>query len=110
MKKALFLLSLLFPSICFAGYKVDGSLLIIGGVGIGSTTASPYVTTTPQTTMFVVEGNIGIGTLAPGARLDIRTGGIRAVGIGTTTPELVCRKADGTFGTAHGASFNGTCN
>lgn len=54
-------------------------------------------------------GNIGIGSSNPGRTLDV-FGTIRAIGIGTTTPELLCRKPDGTFGVAHGSTFNGTCN
>lgn len=55
-------------------------------------------------------GNIGIGTISPGAyKIDIVGGGIRAIGIGTTVPQQLCRKEDGTFGYFDGA-WAGTCN
>jgi hypothetical protein len=54
--------------------------------------------------------NVGIGSFNPGQGLDV--GGtlrIRDVGIGTTTPQELCRKSDGTFGYFNGA-WAGTCN
>lgn len=54
-------------------------------------------------------GNVGIGTATPGAKLDMFDGSIRAIGIGTTVPQQLCRKSDGTFGYFDGA-WSGTCN
>lgn len=72
-----------------------------GNIGIGSVN--------PNNSIIVATGNVGIGTAFPGQQLDIGSSGkIRDVGIGTTVPEELCRKADGTFGVFQGV-WNGTC-
>ena len=79
-------------------------LQVNGNVGIG--------TSNQNGNLIVYNGNVGIGTINPGQILDVggTLGRIRDIGIGTTVPELVCRKADGTFGSSHGSTFSGTCN
>lgn len=56
-------------------------------------------------------GNVGIGTINPGKALDVwgTIDNVRFVGIGTTTPQELCRKSDGTVGYFNG-SWSGTCN
>lgn len=54
-------------------------------------------------------GNLGIGSLNPGAKLDIMGGRFRTVGIGTTVPQAACIKADGSFGYYQTTTFAGTC-
>lgn len=73
-------------------------------LGANTTTTNPAVTITQGT-----PGNVGIGTLTPGAKLDIFSGSIRDIGIGTTVAQQLCRKSDGTFGYFDGA-WAGTCN
>lgn len=74
----------------------------LGNVGIG--------TDNPRGSLTILSGNVGIGTWSPTAKFEIIGGGIKAVGIGTSVPMPLCRKADGTFGTYTGATWNGTCN
>lgn len=67
-----------------------------GNVGIG--------TWAPVATLQVGgSGNVGIGSLAPGALLDVSGGRIRDVGIGTGVPYEACFKSDGTLGYFSGA-------
>lgn len=102
MRILITILLLIIPTLVVAGQRVDGNLVIVdGGLGIGAS-GSAYVTT-PQTTNFILSGNLGIGSTNPGSKLDLGSGGIRAVGIGTTVPQQLCRKANGQFG-----YFNGT--
>lgn len=58
--------------------------------------------------------NVGIGTYAPPANLYVKgtsilTGAVSFVGIGTTTPQQICRKSDGTIGYYDG-TWAGSCN
>lgn len=56
-------------------------------------------------------GNVGIGSVNPGKNFDIGSGlSVRAVGLGTTVPAPLCRKADGTFGTYTGTAWANVCN
>lgn len=103
----------------------------VGNVGIGTTTATarlhvnqPVVGALAlrvddddsDATPFVVNaaGNVGIGTVSPTNSLEILSGSIRLVGIGTTTAgTLSCYKANGTLGYCTGSITNsicGTCN
>lgn len=61
-------------------------------------------------TINYVPANVGIGSYNPGQVLDIFGGRARMVGIGTTVPQAVCMKADGTLGYYTTASFAGVCN
>lgn len=82
----------------------------IGGISIGNNAGSSFLTNTAGIGNLILENNIGIGTINPGAALDIGgSGKIRAVGIGTTVPQQVCRKSDGTFGYFDG-TWSSTCN
>lgn len=58
-------------------------------------------------------GNMGIGSFSPGQALDVvgtirASLGITSVGIGTTVPQELCRKANGSFGVFNG-TWTGTC-
>lgn len=75
-----------------------------GAVGIGTSSLNVN-----NAGLVVMYRNVGIGTINPGASLDIASGGIRAVGIGTTVPAGLCRTATGKIGTFAGTTFNGTC-
>lgn len=103
-----------------------------GNVGIGTALPRGTLDLGPTGTIFTqtitgtsggiqsFAGNVGIGTVTAGsALLEIgttgqlkisSTGGLSSVGIGTTVPMPLCRKADGTFGTYTGATWAGTCN
>ena len=67
------------------------SLNILGNIGIGTISYSKYLTTAAPAGGALFEGNVGIGSLSPGQKLDVQ-GSIRAiggfingnVGIGTT--------------------------
>ena len=107
MRSFLLLLSILIPSCAYADGGTIGNYTVIdGGLGIGAA-GSNYAT--PPTTTLIVSGNVGIGSHAPAAKLDLGSGTIRAVGIGTSTPQQLCRKANGEFGYFNGA-WAGTCN
>jgi hypothetical protein len=87
----IFLTLILLISPAFATYVI-GNLAITGTGG---------------TVSGLKAGNIGIGTLSPGQALDIQ-GTIRSIGIGTTVPQELCRKSDGSFGVYNGA-WAGAC-
>lgn len=85
--------------------------------GNGSGTVSRSNTATQDTlfgnlgdTQNYMLGNIGLGSTAPGALLDLSGGRMRTVGIGTTVPQAACIKADGTFGYYTSTTFAGVCN
>ena len=84
--------------------KTAGNVLIqSGNVGIGSVTPGQTLDVNGAIRS-TVSGNVGIGTPNPGAGLEVGTGlTVRFVGVGTTIPQRLCRKADGTVG-----YFNGT--
>ncbi len=56
---------------------------IVGNVGIGTGINSPYVTTIPPPGGMIVQGNVGIGSLAPGQSLDVQ-GTVRMKGLTLT--------------------------
>lgn len=82
----------------------------------GNTTGASIMATLTNAGHLVMAsgGNIGIGSATPGAALDIFSGTVRLVGIGTTTAgTLSCYKADGRLGYCTGSLTNsicGTCN
>lgn len=78
---------LLCPLAFAGGYNITGDLKVTGNTGLG------YAT--PNTTLYVNGTTYLTGTL-------------RAVGIGTTTPQELCRKSDGTIGYFNGA-WTGSC-
>ena len=55
--------------------------------------------------------NVGIGSTNPGQALDVYgvSDNVRFLGIGTTVPQELCRKSDGTVGYFNGA-WAGVCN
>jgi hypothetical protein len=58
-------------------------LVVNGGVGIGTTSLSPFVDTAAPAGGLLVEKNVGIGTTTPGGGLIVMNGN---VGIGTWSP------------------------
>jgi hypothetical protein len=58
-----------------------------GGIGIATIWSSPYVSTKAPVGGMAVEGNIGVGSLAPGQSIDVQ-GTVRALGftMGTNSP------------------------
>lgn len=84
-----------------------------GNVGIGSATPGQKLDVV-GTLRVIGTGNVGINSSNPGQQLDV-VGTIRAsvgfnsVGIGTTVPQQLCRKANGDFGYFNGA-WSSTCN
>jgi len=58
-------------------------LTVYGGVGIGTGSNSSYVETTAPDGGLIVQGNVGIGSLAPGQALDV-TGTVRMTGLTLT--------------------------
>lgn len=69
-------------------FNFNNAFDVDGGVGIGSTANSTYLTTAVPAGSLIVENNVGIGSSAPGQKLDvqgtIRVLGGGSVGIGTT--------------------------
>ena len=68
-------------------------LAILGNVGIGTISYSPYLTTTAPTGGMIVEGNVGIGTTSPQAQFVVYPGN---VGIGTWTTSAALDVASST--------------
>ncbi len=106
-------------------FNVVGTSYFNGNVGIGtvSPVAKAHVTQTAaadafrvgdvagDTTPFIIDqnGNVGIGTTVPSNSLEILSGTIRAVGIGTTSVQQLCITADRKIGVFDGA-FAGACS
>lgn len=103
----------------FASYPTPGSsgttvddqtVLYTDGtnVGIGTVTAgyglvinaNGLKVTGTNTTNFTT--NVGLGSTAPGAVLDVFSGTARLVGVGTTVPQQLCRTSDGRIGIYNG--------
>lgn len=94
MKKVFTALSLvLLAGLAFADGGSKGDFRIIdGGLGIGPA-SSIYVTTTPATTYFIVDGNAGIGYATPTTKLYVNgttTTTALNIGIGTASPTRLC--------------------
>lgn len=103
------------------------SAFFLSNVGIGTTSGMGRLEITKSGTVpnilvssaggtlgdyFIVNsgGNVGINSTTPTKTLDLGTGStMRSVGIGTTVPQQLCRKSDGTFGYFDGA-WASTCN
>lgn len=85
MKKLLLLLSaLLISSNVFAGQQVTGKLAVFGNVGIGTGSASSYVTSNPPAGGLIVQGNVGVGTIDPATKLEV-SGTIKTTGFQLST-------------------------
>lgn len=81
---------------------------VAGNVGIGTNRNSTYLRTAPPSGGIITEGNIGVGSLTPGTKLDVQ-GAIRAstgfqyganVGIGTTGADCTITQIEGGIITA----------
>ncbi len=93
-------------------FIVQGHQLISTGVAIASINDANGANLPLElrgSRIVLSQGNVGIGSVNPGQILDIGSGAIRAVGIGTTVPQPLCRKSDGTFGYYNGV-WAGTCS
>lgn len=91
--------------------NIQGNMYLpSGNLGIGTGLPSSLLEVGIQKFNVLSGGNVGVGSSNPGATLDIGpTGTLRAVGLGTTVPQQICRKADGTFGYFNGA-WASVCN
>lgn len=92
--------------------SINDSVIFQSGSNIGISTTTPQfaLDVNGSVRMGTGSGNVGIGSSNPGAGLDIGPGlTVRAVGLGTTVPQQLCRKADGKLGYFDGA-WAGTCN
>lgn len=86
-----------------------------GNIGIGTNSSSSFAQTLPPSAGMIIEGNVGIGSLTPGANLDVN-GSIRsvpgaAVGVGAcwcTTPPKVLGYCTGAIGTCSACNYNGS--
>jgi hypothetical protein len=71
----------------YGSNTINNKFTVIGNIGIGTGGSSSYVTTAAPNGGMIVQGNVGIGSLAPGQMIDVQ-GTVRALGfaMGTNGP------------------------